>query len=60
MSRVDDIMRYESGEMDETDQVVFFAGLIADGTAWQLQGHYGRVAASMIQAGLVDTEGNIL
>jgi hypothetical protein len=50
---VDDIMRYEDGEMEEDETVVFFQGLVDSGLAWQLQGHYGRTAAALIEAGKV-------
>lgn len=49
---VDDIMRYEQGEMTTEAEVVnFFQGLIDSGLAWTLQGHYGRNAAALIKAG---------
>lgn len=52
---VDDIMDYESGEMDEDRMIAFFQGLIDSGTAWQLQGAYGRQAQALIDAGLCHT-----
>lgn len=52
MPSVDDIMRYEGGEMDQDEMVQFFQGMINTGTVWQLQGHYGRTAMSLIEAGL--------
>jgi hypothetical protein len=49
---VDDIIRYEQGEITtEAEMVKFFQGLIDSGLAWQLQGHYGRNASAMIEAG---------
>jgi len=48
---VDDIMRYEQGEMSEEEMVKFFQGLIDSGMAWKLQGHYGRTAMALINAG---------
>lgn len=48
---VDKIMAYESGEMNDEDTVEFFQGLIDSGLAWQLQGHYGRTASALIEAG---------
>lgn len=50
---VDEIMRYEDGEMQEDEMVVFFQSLVDSGLAWQLQGHYGRTAAALIEAGQV-------
>lgn len=49
---VDKIMRYEGGEMDQDEMVEFFQELIDSGLCWQLQGHYGRTAASLIDAGV--------
>lgn len=48
---VDQIIRYEQGEMDTDEIVSFFQGLIDSGLAWQLQGHYGRTAFALINAG---------
>ncbi len=50
---VDDIIAYESGEMEEDEMIALFQRLVDDGTAWTLQGHYGRTAAALIEAGLV-------
>jgi hypothetical protein len=52
MPDVDKIIRYELGEMDEQEVVMFFQDLIDSGLAWQLQGHYGRTAERLIDAGL--------
>ena len=48
---VNDIMKYEQGEMTEKETISFFQGLINSGAAWQLQGHYGRIAAHFIEQG---------
>ncbi len=50
---VDKIMAYEGGEMTEDEMVAFFQELVDSGLAWNLQGHYGRTAAALIDAGLV-------
>lgn len=52
MPNIDDIMEWESGEMDEEREVAFFQGLINSGMAWRLQGCYGRRAMQFIKAGL--------
>lgn len=52
LSCVDEIMRYEAGEMGDDEVVVFFQKLIDTGLAWQLQGCYGRQAARLIEQGL--------
>jgi len=38
--------------MAEEEMVTFFQYLIDTNLAWKLQGHYGRMAARMIDAGL--------
>jgi hypothetical protein len=48
-----ELIRYEDGELDEEETVEFFQGLVDSGQVWQLQGHYGRTAVAMIEAGLV-------
>ena len=50
---VDQIMAYEQGDTDQQEMVEFFQELIDEGLAARLQGHYGRTAARLIQAGLV-------
>ena len=56
---IDEIIRYESGEMTEMEMVDLFSKLIKSGQAWSLQGHYGRTAKSLIDSGLIDSDGNI-
>mgnify|MGYP001397707787 CR=1 FL=1 len=47
------IIAYEAGELNETETIELFQELVNSGLAWQLQGHYGRTAAALIDAGLV-------
>lgn len=54
------IVAYESGEMSDIEILDFFAEMIKSKLVWQLQGSYGRTAAELINAGLVDNEGKIL
>lgn len=46
-----DIIKYEEGEMDDTEIDTFFQKLIDSGMAWTLQGHYGRTAERLIEEG---------
>ncbi|MFA5508677.1 MAG: hypothetical protein WC423_24850 [Vulcanimicrobiota bacterium] len=48
---IDQIIAYESGEMSEDEVLRFFQQLINTGMAWTLQGHYGRTAQALIEAG---------
>ena len=48
---IDKIMSYESGEMSDERTIEFFQELIDSGMAWSLQGHYGRTAVALIEAG---------
>ena len=53
MDTVDGINRYESGQMEEEEQIEFFQHLLDSGVVWHLQGHYGRTVSWMINEGLV-------
>ena len=57
---VDKIMSYECGELSDSETLQLFSELIADGSAWSLQGHYGRTARALINAGYIDSKGAIL
>lgn len=46
-----DIIAYENGELNEEEIVELFQKLIDEGMAWTLQGHYGRTANALIEAG---------
>lgn len=48
---VEKLLHYESGQMPPGEQRALFQELVDSGLAWRLQGHYGRAAARMIQAG---------
>ena len=53
----DQIIAYETGQLDEQSTIELFQSLVDSGLAWQLQGHYGRTAMTLINAGLVAVNG---
>ncbi|HIL25817.1 MAG TPA: hypothetical protein EYG21_00240 [Nitrospinaceae bacterium] len=46
------LSKYEWGRMDDKEFFSFFQELIDSGTLPKLQGHYGRVAQSLIEEGV--------
>ena len=48
---VDRIIAYEQGELGPEETLELFQELVRTGLAWKLQGHYGRTAAALIEAG---------
>jgi hypothetical protein len=51
---VDQLIAYEEGQItDEEEEVALFQHLIDTGTCWHLSGHYHRVGATLIEAGLI-------
>ena len=56
---VGSIIAYETGTLDDEGTLELFAGLIANGQAWSLQGHYGRTASHLIEQGFITREGVI-
>lgn len=57
---VDQIMEYESGMLSDPETLEMFSEMVRSGTAWSLQGHYGRTANSLIEDGWLNREGDIL
>jgi len=53
MNAIDNIIAYEEGELSYEQTLELFQELVKTGLAWQLQGHYGRTATSLIEQGLI-------
>lgn len=47
------LLDYEEGRLEQHEVVELFQHLVDTGIAWQLQGHYGRAATTMLREGLV-------
>lgn len=60
MPSLDFIMAFEDGTASDREVIDGFANLVASGMAWRLQGVYGRTAKSLIDAGYIDADGNVL
>ena len=53
------IFAYEGGRLTDRDTVILFARLIETSLCWKLQGSYGRMGQSYMEAGMISTEGVI-
>ena len=53
MQLMDQLIAYEEGQMTQDEEIALFQHLIDTGTCWHLDGHYQRVGATLIEAGLI-------
>tara|TARA_A100001391_G_scaffold99416_2_gene66080 strand:+ start:59 stop:238 length:180 start_codon:yes stop_codon:yes gene_type:complete len=51
------IVEYEKGELNNDQTIQLFQELLDSGIVWDLQGHYGRLAYQLIEAGLITADG---
>ena len=56
---VNQIMDYESGQMNDKQTLKFFSEITKSGLVWQLQGSYGRTAMALVNEGFMDRQGNL-
>ena len=47
------IVAYEQGELNDQQTIQLFQELVDSGMIMRLQGHYGRFAAQLLEAGLI-------
>ena len=57
---IDKIIAYEQGELNDEQTLEFFQELVNNGMAWILQGHYGRTAMRLLEAGLIEQKQEIV
>ena len=48
-NRINYIMGYECGDLNDKETLELFSHLIKNGMAWNLQGHYGSTARELIE-----------
>ena len=53
---MNELMAFESGELEEGRVIQLFQQLTDNGVVWQLQGFYGRTAIQLIDEGLITVE----
>ena len=56
---VEQIIAYETGELNYEGTLNLFSKLVKSGQAWSLQGHYGRTAKQLIELNLITKDGKI-
>jgi hypothetical protein len=47
------MMEYENGDLDGENSIELFQYLLDTGMCWRLQGHYGRMAKTLIAGGYI-------
>ena len=50
---IERIIEYEQGKLDDQQTIQLFQELVDSGLIMKLQGHYGRLAAQLLEAGLI-------
>ena len=60
MVNIDNIIAYEQGKLDRDSTIAMFQQMVNDGSAWTLQGHYGRTAKALLDAVYIQPKQNIV
>jgi hypothetical protein len=58
-NRINYIMGYECGDLNDREMLELFSHLVKNKMAWTLQGHYGRTAQSLIDREYLLSNGDI-
>tara|TARA_R100001015_G_C4606868_1_gene161944 strand:+ start:789 stop:1013 length:225 start_codon:yes stop_codon:yes gene_type:complete len=58
-NRINYIMGYECGDLNDREMLELFSHLVKNKMAWTLQGHYGRTAKSLIDREYLLSNGDI-
>lgn len=53
MDLVDKIIAFGDGELSDDEIIALFQELVDRGIVWELEGHFGRMAVALMEAGLV-------
>lgn len=56
---VEYIIAFESGELEEDQVIDLFQHLVDSKLAWSLQGSYGRIAANLLELGIIKESVNV-
>jgi hypothetical protein len=58
-NRINYIMGYECGDLNDREMLELFSHLVKNKMAWTLQGHYGRTAQNLIDREYLLSNGDI-
>ena len=56
---VDQVTKYESGNLNTVEMLNLFGELIKSGRVWKLRSWYRRAAKDLIDGGWIDPQGNL-
>ena len=60
MNLAERVLLYETDQMSEQEMISLFQDLVDTGMAWKLQGHYGRTATILLDAGVIAPPEDVL